>query len=85
MGNTDSVMVPRLALRPLERKLKIAPDRIGKFSMKAAAKEGRKAVIKVALADVTAFHEGLHANVERSDKLENKLENLTDSDSQGKI
>jgi hypothetical protein len=69
----------------LAEQLKIAPDRTGKFSMKAAAKEGRKAVIKVALADVAALHEGLHADLEWSDKLENKVENLTDSDGQSKI
>jgi hypothetical protein len=49
--------------RELAGQLKIGPDRTENFSMKAAAKEGKK---QVALADVTVLHEGLSADLEWS-------------------
>jgi hypothetical protein len=66
--------------RELAGQLKIGPDKTGKFSMKAAAKEGKKAGGAGRRNGSSSFklHEGLCADLEWS----NKFENLTDSDSQ---
>jgi hypothetical protein len=62
--------------KELAEQLNLAPDRIGRFSMKAAAKEeDTKAVIEGSAgtnvtARAQALHDGLYADLEWFDKLE---------------